>query len=412
MTKKNNSQSKKDSVSEKVEEFQKIVQLLQIHQVELEHQNNELRVTQQELEISRNLYVSLFDFSPIPYFTLDENLIIRDVNVNGSKLFNIVRNRLINRNFLYLIPQKERFEFGKFIKLLFQTHEKQTCEMKLIHKNKKISEVIIEGIALENNFDSIETCQIAIIDFTNQKDFEHSLMESEKKLKASNDSKDRFFSILAHDLKSPFQSLLSVTELLANENESLSSEVITEMCNGLNSNLKNLYELVNNLLRWTMIQRDIIVAHPIVFPIRESIESSLDVIRISANNKNITIVNKVSEEMKVKCDFDMFGLIMSNLITNSVKFSHKGGEIIITASEKGDYIKISIADKGMGIDEEYLDKLFVFTAPYSTQGTQDEKGTELGLPLSKEFIEKNGGKIWVKSKEGEGSTFSFTLPKE
>lgn len=410
MAKNINSQKKKFVINEKVEEIQELIQLLQIHQIELEHQNEELRETQQELEISRNRYILLFDLSPIPYFILDKNSLIKDVNISGSKILDIVKKRLINRNISFFIPQKERYEFGKFINSLFDSHEKQTCEITLINKNKKIFEVIIEGIVLEDNIDEVQTCQIAIIDFTNQKKFENSLMNSEKKLIASNDSKDRFFSILAHDLRSPFQSLLSMTDYLAKENKSLNSDEISELCNGLNNNLMNLYDLLNNLLRWTMIQRDLMVFNPIICFINKIIKDSLEVIRISANNKKITIKNNVNEELKVRCDIDMFKLVINNLITNSVKFTPIGGEITIDASEKEDYVEVSISDNGIGIDKNNIDKIFNFTTPYSTEGTKGEKGTGLGLALCKEFIEKNGGRIWFNNNEGQGTKFSFTLP--
>lgn len=410
MAKNINSQKKKFVINEKVEEIQELIQLLQIHQIELEHQNEELRATQQELEISRNRYILLFDLSPIPYFILDKNSLIKDVNISGSKILDIVKKRLINKNISFFIPQKERYEFGKFINSLFDSHEKQTCEITLINKNKKIFEVIIEGIVLEDNIDEVQTCQIAIIDFTNQKKFENSLMNSEKKLIASNDSKDRFFSILAHDLRSPFQSLLSMTDYLAKENKSLNSDEISELCNGLNNNLMNLYDLLNNLLRWTMIQRDLMVFNPIICFINKIIKDSLEVIRISANNKKITIKNNVNEELKVRCDIDMFKLVINNLITNSVKFTPIGGEITIDASEKEDYVEVSISDNGIGIDKNNIDKIFNFTTPYSTEGTKGEKGTGLGLALCKEFIEKNGGRIWFNNNEGQGTKFSFTLP--
>jgi PAS domain S-box-containing protein len=410
MAKNINSQKKKFVINEKVEEIQELIQLLQIHQIELEHQNEELRETQQELEISRNRYILLFDLSPIPYFILDKNSLIKDVNISGSKILDIVKKRLINKNISFFIPQKERYEFGKFINSLFDSHEKQTCEITLINKNKKIFEVIIEGIVLEDNIDEVQTCQIAIIDFTNQKKFENSLMNSEKKLIASNDSKDRFFSILAHDLRSPFQSLLSMTDYLAKENKSLNSDEISELCNGLNNNLMNLYDLLNNLLRWTMIQRDLMVFNPIICFINKIIKDSLEVIRISANNKKITIKNNVNEELKVRCDIDMFKLVINNLITNSVKFTPIGGEITIDASEKEDYVEVSISDNGIGIDKNNIDKIFNFTTPYSTEGTKGEKGTGLGLALCKEFIEKNGGRIWFNNNEGQGTKFSFTLP--
>ncbi len=410
MAKNINSQKKKFVINEKVEEIQELIQLLQIHQIELEHQNEELRATQQELEISRNRYILLFDLSPIPYFILDKNSLIKDVNISGSKILDIVKKRLINRNISFFIPQKERYEFGKFINSLFDSHEKQTCEIKLINKNKKIFEVIIEGIVLENSTDEVQTCQIAIIDFTNQKKFENSLMNSEKKLIASNDSKDRFFSILAHDLRSPFQSLRSTTDYLAKENKSLNSDEISELCYGLNNNLINLYDLLNNLLRWTMIQRDLMVFNPIICSINKIIKDSLEVIRISANNKKITIKNNVNEELKVRCDIDMFKLVINNLITNSVKFTPIGGEITIDASEKEDYVEVSISDNGIGIDKNNIDKIFNFTTPYSTEGTKGEMGTGLGLALCKEFIEKNGGRIWFNNNEGQGTKFSFTLP--
>jgi len=149
-----------------IEDVQRLVQLLQVHQVELEHQNQELRMAQEELEVSRNKYVNLFDFSPIPYFTLDLDGIIKEVNLSASKMFGIDRNKFIGKNIITYIPIAERNIFNSFIKTVFNVPVKQSCELEVINKDKRVFHVRLEGLELVDTLESDRKCQVALVDLT------------------------------------------------------------------------------------------------------------------------------------------------------------------------------------------------------------------------------------------------------
>ncbi|MFA7419328.1 MAG: PAS domain-containing protein [Melioribacteraceae bacterium] len=159
------SKTKKPAV-EKIEDMKRLVQLLQIHQIELEHQNQELRITQQELEVSRNRYVNLFDFSPIPYFTLNQNGVIKEVNFSASKMFGIDRGKLIGKKIMAYVPQSEKDLFNSFIITVFENTGKHACELKMINKDKRVYQVRMEGLEFSDDLDSEKKCQLALIDLT------------------------------------------------------------------------------------------------------------------------------------------------------------------------------------------------------------------------------------------------------
>jgi two-component system, cell cycle sensor histidine kinase and response regulator CckA len=156
----------KEPAVEKIEGVQRLVHLLQVHQIELEHQNQELRITEEELEASRNKYVNLFDFSPIPYFTLDPDGIIKEVNLSASKMFGVDRSKLIGKHFIVYIPLSERDNFNSFIKNIFNSPVKQSCELKVMNKDKRVFQVLLEGLELVDTLESDRKCQVALIDLT------------------------------------------------------------------------------------------------------------------------------------------------------------------------------------------------------------------------------------------------------
>ena len=149
-----------------MKDLQRLAHLLQVHQIELEHQNQELRITQEELEVSRNKYVNLFDFSPIPYFTLDLDGIIKEVNLNASKMFGIDRNKLMGKHFIAYIPLAEKDIFNSFVQTVFNSPVKQSCELKVMNKDKRAFPVRLEGLEVVDTLESDRKCQVALIDLT------------------------------------------------------------------------------------------------------------------------------------------------------------------------------------------------------------------------------------------------------
>jgi PAS domain S-box-containing protein len=397
--------------AENYPDVQRLVHLLQVHQIELEHQNEELRLAQEELEVSRNKYVNLFDFSPTPYFTLDKQGTIKEVNLSASKMFLIDRNKLIGKRFNTFIPLNERDLFISFINSVFDSAEKQSCELSMINKDKRLFHVLLEGLVLDDALETEKKCQLALIDLTEYKRVQNSLKKSNEELKELNATKDKFFSIIAHDLRSPFQSLLSYSEILATDIENLSSDDIVSFSKELNDSLNNLYSLLENLLHWSMMQRDLLEYNPLNFNLYDKINKIISIVEHSASKKNISISNRVDTELSVFADANMLRSIIQNLLINAIKFTNDKGRIIISSQKKGEVIELSVEDTGIGIDKENISKLFEFNTIYTTKGTAGEKGTGLGLPLCREFVERNYGNIWVESELGKGSKFTFTISK-
>lgn len=397
--------------AEKFDDVNRLVHLLQVHQVELEHQNQELRITQEELEESRNKYVNLYDFSPIPYFTIDHNGKIVEVNLSASKMFGYDRKRLIGKQLISFVQLMERDIYNYFFNALFSSDIKHTCELILMNKEKNKFYVRLEGIKLEDTNEPDQKCQIAVIDLTEYKRIESSLKKTNDGLKELNTTKDKLFSIIAHDLRSPFQSLLGLSEILATEIETLSKDEIITFSKGFNKQLSKFYSLLDNLLNWSMIQSDILKFKYEKINFNDIVNNSIELLNQNAVVKNISIVNKINKVIYVNADSNMLRLVIQNLITNAIKFTPEKGEIFIEANENGDLIEVVVMDNGIGIDPSKIDLLFDFNTQITSEGTAGEKGTGLGLPLCKEFVERNNGKIWIESEPGKGSKFIFTLQK-
>jgi PAS domain S-box-containing protein len=401
----------KNPETEKIEDVQRLVHLLQVHQIELEHQNQELRIAHEELEVSRNKYVNLFDFSPIPYFTLDPHGIIIELNLSASKMFGIDRSKLIGKNFISFVPLNERDIFNFFLNTVFDSLIKHSCKLKVKNKDERVFDVLLEGLEFDNTLESDPKCQVALIDLTEYKKIEDALKKSNEELKKLNTTKDRLFSIIAHDLKSPFQSLLGFSEALATEIETLSHEEIILFSKGLNDSLINLYGLLENLLHWSMMQRDMIEYNPVNLNLYDVVNKIIGILNQSALKKNISVSNNVDTGTFVYADVDMLRSVVQNLIINAIKFTQAEGRIIVSSTNKDGFVEVSVQDSGIGIKSEKSSELFNFATMFTTQGTDGEKGTGLGLPLCKEFVERNDGKIWVESELGKGSKFTFTIRK-
>jgi two-component system, sensor histidine kinase and response regulator len=231
-------------------------------------------------------------------------------------------------------------------------------------------------------------------------------------LKSLNATKDKFFSIISHDLRNPFNNLLGISRHLKANIDNYTSEEIRENVALIEESSKRGYELLENLLEWSMSQTGSIKFKPIKLCLPSVIQECLLVLENQVANKKINLITEVDKDIEVIADFNMLKIIIRNLLTNAFKYSNPGGKVIIRSEfNTKNEIEISVIDEGIGIPDEEIEKLFRIDTKYSTPGTSDEFGTGLGLILCKEFVEKHNGKIWVESKLNSGSIFKFTLPR-
>ena len=238
-----------------------------------------------------------------------------------------------------------------------------------------------------------------------------SLVKMNDELHDLNATKDKFFSIIAHDIKNPFNAILGFTSLLEENFAEWSDEMKLEIINLVHVSSKNLYQLLENLLQWSRSQRGIIEFNPESIELKGLIYSVIDLMKGTAEAKNIEIaVTMPKNELTINADRQMLDTILRNLIGNALKFTHRGGKVQVIAEAKDGYVIIKIIDNGVGMASGVKDNIFRIDANFTSPGTNNEIGTGLGLILVKEFIEKHGGQISVDSIVGEGSTFYFTLP--
>lgn len=239
---------------------------------------------------------------------------------------------------------------------------------------------------------------------------ELALKESEKQLIRLNADKDLFISILGHDLRSPFNNLLGLSELLTEEVSKLNNAEIENYVNNISKTAQNTFNLLESILIWTNAQSGRIPFKPQNLSLTDICKDVLETLNHNANAKNITIDFSTTDHINVFADIDMLKTVLRNLVSNAIKFTNTGGTIIISC-EKADFKTIiSVLDNGIGIKPDNLTKLFEISQRLTTTGTLEETGTGMGLLLCKEFVEKHGGEIWVESEAGRGSEFYFSLP--
>lgn len=236
------------------------------------------------------------------------------------------------------------------------------------------------------------------------------LKEKNKELAQLNATKDKFFSIIAHDLKSPFSSLMGFAEMLCLHAETKNTKEVFEYAQVIHNSTKRLLGLVENLLQWSRTQLGTTEYKPMQIDVSIHTHNIVSLLRMNAEEKDIVISPKVEKDLVAWADLNLFSTVLRNLISNAIKFSRVGSVIYVAAKKKSDMIEVAVSDSGVGIRQENLEKLFQVDTAFSTKGTFNEKGTGIGLVLCKEFVEINKGTIVAESELEKGSTFTFTLP--
>ena len=248
-------------------------------------------------------------------------------------------------------------------------------------------------------------------DITERIRTEEEIKRKNEDLLRINAEKDKFFSIIAHDLKGPFNGFLGLTQVMAEQLPNLTVAEVQKIAVSMSNSAKNLYHLLENLLEWSQIQKGAFPFKPEGFQLGTVVRNSIDMILESAKLKNIEISHHVADGLLAVADMNMIQTVIRNLAFNAIKFTPKGGKITLLVKTTSDNnFEISIQDTGIGMSQNMIENLFRIDVQTNRRGTEGEPSTGLGLLLCKEFTEKNGGKIWVESAEGVGSTFYFTLP--
>ena len=303
--------------------------------------------------------------------------------------------------------------------------EKKEKENQLLKKNNHIQKLKLDHQKLElerqkllRNFlilVSVLVLIIALVTYNRyriRKKTEQVLRASEQKLKKMNATKDKLFTIIAHDLGSPLNSLLLSSRHLKNHFQGLDEQDLEEFIHNIYKQTQDMSDLLANLLQWAMVQIGKIEKNPEAVDLHLLTEEALEQVKYTAQKKKIHLESHIMENTLAWVDKSMMQAVMRNLISNAIKYTHPGGEIEIISKDATGFIEITVSDNGVGMDREKAEHLFKEEFHESTRGTSNEKGTGLGLVLCKEFVETNGGEIQVKSQPDHGTQFSFTLLKE
>ena len=280
---------------------------------------------------------------------------------------------------------------------------------------RKRDHTILPGLISSQLIDIDEIPQmISIIrDISELKERERETLSQNMQLKMTNLEKDKFFSIIAHDLRGPFSSFLGFTEIMAEEISHMPISEVINIAAHMRDSARNIFSLLNNLLEWSLIKQGTVNFNPIKTSLLAEVNECLKVFTDIGKVKSITINNFITPEIMVQADQNMLLSLIRNLLSNGIKFTPEGGSVTIAAEMLADQsCLISVTDTGIGISQEMQELLFRIDAKASRKGTNGESSCGLGLLLCKEFVDRHSGEIWVESKEGEGSTFFVRLPGE
>ena len=336
---------------------------------------------------------------------------LRFVNPMMLEITGYTEDELRSKPFLdFIHPDDRELVQSNYVKRLSYDPVEPRYQFRIFTRDKEIKWVEVSGAAIDWD-GSLATFNF-MTDITERKKTEQELERKNAELLNLNAEKDKLFSILAHDLRSPFSSFMKYTEIMAEDLYEMCIQEIQDMAVEMKESAINLNSLLENLLEWSRMESGLISFAPSSFLLKPKIAESMALVIQAANKKEIQIQYDIPDDLLVDADENMLKLIVRNLGYNAVKFTFRGGTITLKAKPVNSHsVEISVKDSGIGIGSEGIGNLFSLNKRTSRTGTEGELSTGLGLILCKEFVEKNGGKIWVESEVGKGSTFQFTIPR-
>lgn len=372
--------------------------------VELKRQNEILKLHSfiQKEKRREYYYTSILNNIGDPVFVKDDQSRLLMVNDAFCEIFNLQRDQIIGKTLSEDVSPEERDIFLKIDKQVLENGIENINEESLTVRGGE-TRIISTKKTRFLDADNKKYLVGVIHDITERKKTENSL----KELIAT---KDKLFSIVAHDLRSPFNGIIGFSELLIENSNDILLEDSEQYIKIINSSAKNTLILLDNLLNWAKSQTGQLSFNPEKILFSEVAQEIITLSKSIAKSKNIALECSCTDNLEIYVDVNMLNTVLRNLISNAIKFTNVGGHIKVSAASKQDHVEITISDNGIGINKEKCTELFSIASNTTTLGTADENGSGLGLVLCKEFIQKNNGDIWVESEENKGSNFIFTLP--
>jgi|CZKP01.1.fsa_nt_gi PAS domain S-box-containing protein len=338
--------------------------------------------------------------------------IVTSWNNAAEKIYGYTESEMIGKSISLLIPPGKEDDLPKIMDKIRSGENILAYETVRRRKDGRDIQMSLTVSSIKDTNGRIVAASTIGHDITERKQAEIIIQQKNDQLQELNATKDKFFSIIAHDLKSPFHGFLGLTKEIIQSASNISVKELTQLGSTMYQAADNLFKLLQNLLEWAQMQSGSasIVLKDIL--LTNMITEYVEAIKVRSEQKGISIINMVTEPIYAYADEKMINSVLMNLLSNAVKFTPRNGTVKIKAKKtENQMIEISIRDTGIGMPDNVVEKLFKVGEKTGRKGTEGELSTGLGLLLCKEFIDRNGGKIWVDSQEGKGSTFSFTLPE-
>lgn len=363
----------------------------------------------------KNIFIALYDedkdILTFPYY-IDEY----DEPRESTKPKNGLTEYILRTGKAQLIDEDMDYELrAKGEVNLIGTPAKIWMGIPLRIEDKTIGVIVLQDYENPKAFQELEMQlvsfiaeQIALVIARKRHSFE--IMQYTEELKQLNATKDKFFSIIAHDLKNPFITILGFSEMLLSDFEELTDEEKLYYLQEMKKTSERSHTLLQNLLLWSRSQTGYLEFHPEPLSLDIIVEQNIDLLKSTAEKKGIKLISEIDADIKILADSDMINTVVRNLISNAIKFTPRGGIITISSFDSDGKVNVSVSDTGVGMDKETTEKIFRIDVSHTTQGTENETGSGLGLVLCREFIKKNGGDIWVESTLNSGSKFTFSVP--
>jgi PAS domain S-box-containing protein len=363
-----------------------------------------------KLKLELKIQDKMINTIPNPLFVKNKDFIYTNCNDAFARYLGLPKSKIINSSVYDISPKELADKYYIADCDLRDNLKNQTYESKVKYADGALHDIIFHKANIINDNNEFSGIVGIMLDITERKNAEQALNENQKHLTELNATKDKLFSIIAHDLRTPFSSILGFSELLIEDAKDFDALETEEYLRIINTTTKNTLILLDNLLNWAKSQTGQIIYKPKKIILSSIIDEIIDNSNSSAKIKNISLNQMQTDEIAVDADKNMLKTVFRNLISNAIKFTKPGGSITVSAISKQNQVEISILDNGVGINGKTLKKLFKTVTNITTKGTAEEQGSGLGLILCKEFVEKHGGEIWAESEVGKGSHFKFTLP--